>query len=90
MPEKNSINGRDSSLPIAVFPFSYLLGNIIAVNTHVNRIARQMERNIGKYPAGGSQTARGRCHRSQVIGILSMASVELFSPHLHTVTMFCF
>ena len=79
-----------SSLPTAISPFSPLLAKVITVSIHVNRMARQLERNTGKYPTGGSQTATVRCCRSQVIGILSMASVKLFSAHLHTIIMYCF
>jgi hypothetical protein len=61
---------------------------VITVNIYVNTMARQLERNTGKYPAGGSQTARRRCQRSQVIRILCMASVKLFLSYLQTVVMF--
>jgi hypothetical protein len=39
-----------SSLPTAISPFSLLLAKVITVSIHVNRMARQLERNTRKYP----------------------------------------
>jgi hypothetical protein len=46
-----------SSYTTAVFHSSPLLEKVITTNIRVKRMVRYLEKNTGKYPAGGSQTA---------------------------------
>jgi hypothetical protein len=44
-------------------------------NIPVNRIARRLEENIGKYAGGGSETAGGRCRVLDPWRLPSVSSV---------------
>jgi hypothetical protein len=49
---------------------------VMTTNIHVNKMARQMEGNTGKYTGGGSVTAGGRCGWCQSTGLLSAVSAQ--------------
>jgi hypothetical protein len=44
----------------------------------LNRMARQLQGNIGRYAGGQSVTAKGRCRQGRFIGLLSVSTAQLF------------